>query len=793
MSTIFPIFKSRWLVAGCGLLLQGMFMIFFISAQMSPTTSTDVQFAPVERRTDICRITYVVPFTNAWINGIQPGMLVQAKKPPFPDHHNEFGMLQNCQPTSSSLFVRVIDRDLFLFLDTSSPGPLPHTIITCIMTIILSLTGVMIFLKATDRPIAWVSYCLFLLSATLLLLSDVQNQLWVNITFYSLGMMLWGITATFVCLLRRSPQQQRSQYYHPYIPLLSGVIVTLCNGTMLLFFPETRLASIIISGVYVILCVIVIGWVMFWGFRQLKRSEKHISRLIVAGAVFFLLLQTIRHDMLVSKSLVANSFIHLLPAPLLLLPVICSYLLMRHEFPGLSSLFSRRVMRVHLWCLLAFLFIVPTTALFSFLQGSDLSQMQRDYSLVGVLLIGFWLFPHAWLAIRNFGDQLLYQDFYEYNRSLRELSTELTRLQHFDQVSAFILPRLTKLLHARGTALLVRTEQWMDMSDTSLDPWRIRFDTFDPFLPPERLAAIANLALTHVQPHSDEPLLLDGVLIFVLSNGERLNGFLCLGSKRNTEQYSRQDKSFLATLAAQLSVVEANSRYLELARYNAEQLAALNQRVISTQEDERRHLALELHDDVLQQALLLVRQLADAKNIHDITSVTPHARSIVQSLRQICLELRPPLLDELGLEDALRWLARQTEQRARSLQVTVSWTGQNNLRLPPDVELALYRITQEALTNVVKHARANRVIVRFKLRPTGIVSLLICDDGRGFFKEKIGHNHLGMVGMHERISAVKGTFHLLVWPGRGVAVRSTYQLPSFQPQHIILHAFCKQV
>ncbi|TMD60352.1 MAG: hypothetical protein E6I97_27990 [Chloroflexi bacterium] len=209
--------------------------------------------------------------------------------------------------------------------------------------------------------------------------------------------------------------------------------------------------------------------------------------------------------------------------------------------------------------------------------------------------------------------------------------------------------------------------------------------------PDEWLAGIANLALMHLEYGSSEPVLLDGMFLLPLHDSSRCSGFLCLGPKFNLEPYGKQDASFLSTLASQLSVLEVNSRYLEQAQADAQQLAALNHRVISAQEEERRHLAFELHDEALQEAMLVVRQLSDASTLAEVAEVMPLARSVVAGLRRTCLELRPPLLDELGLEEAFRWLARQTEEHSgNQLQIQVLCTGCWETRPPTGVELALF-------------------------------------------------------------------------------------------------------
>jgi two-component system sensor histidine kinase UhpB len=265
------------------------------------------------------------------------------------------------------------------------------------------------------------------------------------------------------------------------------------------------------------------------------------------------------------------------------------------------------------------------------------------------------------------------------------------------------------------------------------------------------------------------------VLLLALYDGERCSGFLYLGAKLNLERYNKEDRSFLSTLASQLSVLEVNSRYLEQAQADAQQMTALTHRVVSAQEEERRHLALELHDEALQQAMLVVRQLSDASNMSEVAEVMPLARSVATSLRRTCLELRPPLLDELGLVEAFRWLARQTEERSGG-QISMHFTCQGEWLERPaaDAELALYRVGQEALSNVFKYAGADRVIMRLKREKHGGISLLISDNGRGLQQRRPLAENLGLAGMHERMAAIGGRLHMRTSPGRGVTIHAFY-------------------
>jgi signal transduction histidine kinase len=791
--SIFPFLNRRWLIIITGLMIQVTVMVLaLISLQQSG--QPDITFVPVAGKPGLERITGVATFTDAWINGIQPGMFVHILGPDLSVIHRQvkFNPTNN-QDVSHSIFVQVVDQSTIIHLNTDNQYiDFGNLMSTLMLVFIFSLTGITIYLRASDRPVAHIAYALFYFSSIIFFLININNTLWTHLLLYILGLVTWAMATTFVCLLPRPPCKKtvRSRIQiSPYTPLIIGLILTAVSVPVILLLPWARTAISLLTNTYTICCLAVIVWVMFWGLRRLNTNEKQIIRLIVVGIVFLLVVMRFNHNVVLYSSFVLNSFIYLstiYTIPLMLLPIVCGYALIRHQFLGTTSLISRQVMRVLLWIFLVSLFVVPVVTILHTMQSNLPNLGDKLYFFYAILMgLSLWLFPLIWNKVRNIGDQVFYHDFYEYNRSLGELSSELTRLQHLDQICMFILPRLTTLLHSTGAALIARTQGHskgeVSEGNQTAHSWHLYLNS--PFIPLDRLTSIANLALTHLPQRSAEPLLLDGILLLPLYDGDYLSGFLCLGSKLNFEPYSRQDKSFLVTLAAQLSVLEANSRYLEQAEADAQKLTALNRRVVSAQEDERRHLALELHDEVLQQAMLLVRQLADASNMTDIAEAMPLARSLVTGLRQTCLELRPPLLDELGLEEALYWLGNQTEQRAGrgeqenrgALTVNVSCIGTADVRLPADVELAFYRVVQEALSNILKHAHANRVTIRLRYNAHVGMSLLIGDNGHGFTKGHTTSEQLGLVGMHERMGAVNGQLQLRTNPGHGVIIRALYK------------------
>jgi signal transduction histidine kinase len=181
--------------------------------------------------------------------------------------------------------------------------------------------------------------------------------------------------------------------------------------------------------------------------------------------------------------------------------------------------------------------------------------------------------------------------------------------------------------------------------------------------------------------------------------------------------------------------------------------------IVAAQELERQRLARELHDETgqaLTSILLGLRAMEDAKTEEQVRAAAADLRELVvrtlQDVRQLAVELRPKALDDFGLVAALE---RLVETWAEQTQIAVELEAGGAGRLPPEIETALYRIVQEALTNIVKHARASRVSIVLSERG-GAVTVVIEDDGIGFAPEDAREEGLGLVGMRERVALVGG-------------------------------------
>ncbi|HTQ55393.1 MAG TPA: ATP-binding protein [Bryobacteraceae bacterium] len=220
--------------------------------------------------------------------------------------------------------------------------------------------------------------------------------------------------------------------------------------------------------------------------------------------------------------------------------------------------------------------------------------------------------------------------------------------------------------------------------------------------------------------------------------------------------------------------LEAARRYQETANARAE-LKQLSARLVETQENDRRALSRELHDEV-GQALAGVRvelaNLSACIRTRDLAGAEAKAKEIkdlvedsVGVVRNMALLLRPSMLDDLGLVPALRWQAREVSKRT-GLRVKVATQGVSE-DLPEEYKTCIYRIVQESLHNCAQHAEANTVRVTVEQEP-GCIRLSIEDDGRGFQPEQ--DRGMGLLGMQERASHLGGTFGVDTQAGRGTSI-----------------------
>ena len=274
--------------------------------------------------------------------------------------------------------------------------------------------------------------------------------------------------------------------------------------------------------------------------------------------------------------------------------------------------------------------------------------------------------------------------------------------------------------------------------------------------------------------------------IIILLGGESgYKGALALGAKRSEEPFTGDEKEQLLVLAGELELALENMEMGESLKLQANKMRALSRRLVDTQESERRRIARDLHDDTGQDLLTLKtsleltqKELAGVseetqERLRDVVTMTDET---LEKLRTIAHDLRPPILDTVGLNAALDGLCKSFAQRTR---ISVVYNGMDCPRLSNTIDICLYRILQEGLANCAKHGHPTHVEV--ELKQTGqAIQLSILDNGRGFDPETTPGNQvdpgIGLIDMKERLEPFEGSLDIHSKAGNGTLLIASIPL-----------------
>lgn len=244
-------------------------------------------------------------------------------------------------------------------------------------------------------------------------------------------------------------------------------------------------------------------------------------------------------------------------------------------------------------------------------------------------------------------------------------------------------------------------------------------------------------------------------------------------------------QSFYQSLALEKmsrALADLNATLELRVREQTADLRRLTDHLVKAREEERVHVSRELHDELGQEltalglTLALTRHRFDkdpnsiAGNLAELDSLLQRTRA---TTRTLITELRPRMLDEMGLAAALEWLTTQTEQRAK---IACRLTVDAPEALPHDTSVAAFRIVQEALTNVARHARAQKAEVTVRARD-GELMLSVSDDGVGL-PDKPKGSGVGLIGIRERVTTMSGRLDVESRPGAGTRLTVTLPLPA---------------
>ncbi len=372
--------------------------------------------------------------------------------------------------------------------------------------------------------------------------------------------------------------------------------------------------------------------------------------------------------------------------------------------------------------------------------------------------------------------------------ALREATVALTRSLDRETVLATLLDHLRRLIPFDSASVMLLEEAWRVSVRAVFDGQRVV-----PLPPAERPEFLAtDHPIVHRILTTGAPVLIpDGALAdWTLPTGSAGESswlgvpLFARGSVAGLFSVAKQEARYFndehvrvaEALSSQASVAVENAILFEQMQAATERMQTLSRRLIEIQETERRTVARELHDEA-GQALVSLRyglQLLERETGGDgvaarVAELKQTTDTVIDSLHRLAGALRPASLDLVGLDAALRQYLRSTESKW-GLTVRFKARGLKDERLPAAVETALYRVVQEAVTNVVRHAAATRIDVLIERRD-GRVVVMVEDDGKGFAPATAwGAECLGLIGMRERAEALGGTLTIESAPGEGTTI-----------------------
>jgi signal transduction histidine kinase len=479
-------------------------------------------------------------------------------------------------------------------------------------------------------------------------------------------------------------------------------------------------------------------------------DERRRTRVIVFGtlmagipSVLFYLLPTAFHSHYVLPEWLAGLFLVIAPMSYL-------YATLRYSLFGIDRLINRTLVYAILSLGIFIVYLVPYLFLYQYLPHDLPIQLAFIFGLT--LWIG-WTFDWMRTRTQRLADRLFYGGWYDYPAVVEIVSDALVRSSTREQIFDVLTNQVPNLMRLNGSNL------WIG------DP----NSTF-PAVP--RMQTPARFRFKF---QSDIP------------------AQWTTGSHRDGDDLSVTDHRILHTLAQQAEIalnnvfmIETLRHQLDEIRSSREALAQTQHQLLRSREEERSRLARDLHDGPIQSLVGLNIQLGlflSSKELNPSTmealkEMRSEVRQLSSELRQVCAELRPPMLDTLGLGAALRTLVTE-------------WSGQNDVEtrlnvspdaalrsLPGEVAVNFYRVAQEALININKHAQAQHVDISL-LCEGNRLTMSIQDDGCGFdnpitLHDLTAKSHFGLAGMRERIDLIGGEWSLKSAPGGGTTVYATW-------------------
>ena len=535
-----------------------------------------------------------------------------------------------------------------------------------------------------------------------------------------------------------------------------------------------------------ILCVF-IGLALLVRAYRTTTSEKSKRQITIVAMGTGLALLPLVALIIVPQMLFTH---YLVPSWIPFLMLACSpasyfYATYRHNLMKLD----RAVNRTVVYSLLTLTLILLYLGLEWIIRLLALTTQVGAVSVVDVVpaLVPAFAFQRLKHSIEILVDRFLYGGWYDYKGFTLQMSQALNEATNASTIVRLLTEDVARTMRLKEIALLLPAEEDVLRVDTSKG--------FERPLPDYPFETLANFLRDHSYPidhatvcrrlrseptaHGElEAYSEAGVQMWVpLTQQGHLEGLLVLGNKVADEFFTEDDGSMLFTLAQQAAIALARARLVEELRGRLHEVEALSRRLLALQEKNQERMALEIHDQALQDIYFVRLMLDSAVKDSDFEKIKRAREELLRIggyLDALILELRPPDLEQGDLGEILKKWAI-TFQRERELPIIFHVNDRSNEALiPKEVKLVVYRIFQESLNNARKHAQAGQVEATLDVWPN-CVRLEVRDDGIGFavpahLGDWIDANRLGLVGMRARATELGGDLEVDSEMGKGTLI-----------------------
>ncbi len=475
--------------------------------------------------------------------------------------------------------------------------------------------------------------------------------------------------------------------------------------------------------------------------------------------------------------------------------LIISYVILKYQLLDIRLVMRKGLAYSSLTIFLTALYLLLLFILQMFFHGwlgyTSLALAAGFALLVAVLFNPVRNFIQKWI------DRIFFRETYDYRQMLLSFSDKVSNVLDLGELAQSILDPVVKAMHVKQAALLFPKPESGDFNTqfaqqaTKEEPSiKLRLTSDNPvvtWLATEGKAVKRELVDTIPQFKGlweAERVALEATgveLLCPIRSKGNLIGILAMGKKQSGSPYSDEEVDLLMTMANEVAVAVENARMLDSLKKQQRQVEQLLTQAVQTQEEERKRISIDLHDSVAQWLVAAsyrtqtCNELLSGDNSAEVRGELAAMESTIdkslKELRRVVIGLRPPALDELGLSHALRQSLEDLKTDGLNCQFREAGTP---VRLPSSMEIAVYRVVQEALANVRKHANATKVNLRLQFLADKL-SVEVRDNGTGFDLSQtldgaISVGHIGLLGMKQRAETLGGGIRIKTGKGSGTTI-----------------------